>query len=92
MPRPPRHELEGSDDEADEPIDEGPDARDLDPEESEDDAPIEECPACRREIHADTEWCPYCGEPVRRETRPLPTWAWIAAVLAVLSAVLWLVR
>lgn len=89
MPRESSHDPDDGDDER---IDEGPDDHDLDPDESEDDAPTDECPACGREIHADTDWCPYCGRAIEREARSLPTWFWIAALLALLSAGLWLVR
>jgi len=68
-----------------EPIDEGPDERDLDPEESEDDAPTDDCPTCGREIHADSEWCPYCGECPERGISSFRWWLWLGAALALVA-------
>ena len=63
-------------------------------DESEDADDLLECPSCGRQVHQDTQQCPYCGDwitPVYPHYRS-KRWAWAAvAILLILSMVLWTV-
>jgi uncharacterized protein (DUF983 family) len=44
------------------------------------------CPACGEEVYDDAEVCYHCGEAMGSSSqRPLPTWAIIAAILAIVG-------
>lgn len=64
-----------------------------DEDQSEDDLLV--CPSCRREVHEDTQQCPYCGDWI---TAMYPRGAWrrfvwvVVVLLLVLALVLWIVR
>ena len=69
---------------------------DVDAEEWDDDEePLVPCPWCRREIPEDAPRCPYCEHYISREDAPAspkPWWILIGAVLALLGALVWILR
>jgi predicted nucleic acid-binding Zn ribbon protein len=52
------------------------------------------CPHCGREIYEAAQQCPKCGKYLSKEDAPRPTpwWILIAAALALLAAMTWLLR
>ena len=73
--------------------DEGPLQCDLDELGDDDDSPTEPCPACGAEIYDDSPQCPACGQYVLSpgtSTGRLPLWLAIAAALALIAFVCWI--
>ena len=59
------------------------------------DEPLVPCPWCRREIPEDAPRCPYCEHYISREDAPpapKPWWILIGALLALLGALVWILR
>ena len=56
-------------------------------DENEDDVLLH-CPSCRRQVHEDTQQCPFCGDwitPVDLSDRP-KRYIWIVAVVLIIAA------
>lgn len=72
------------------------DDEDDDTEDWDDDGePLVPCPWCRREIPEDAPRCPYCEHYISREDAPAPAkpwWILIGALLALLGALVWILR
>jgi hypothetical protein len=56
--------------------DEDPEFDTEEDEDEDDEEPTIPCPYCRREIHEDAPWCPYCEHYISREDAPVrkPWW------------------
>ena len=73
---------------------EAPDESDTDDGEEDDTV---ECPHCGRDVYQAAQRCPHCGNYLSKEdapggsTRP-PWWILIAATLALLGALTWVLR
>jgi hypothetical protein len=53
------------------------------------------CPSCRREIHAEAERCPLCGDYVvdaESPRRRMPLWMIVGAVLAFVVLAAWALK
>jgi len=58
-----------------------------------DDEPTIPCPNCREKVHEDAPQCPYCGHYISEEearSSAKPWWVIVAAVLALLAALSWI--
>ena len=63
--------------------------------EDDDEEPVVPCPWCRRDIPEDVPRCPYCEHYISREDAPpspKPWWLLIGALLALLAALVWILR
>ncbi|RME40142.1 MAG: zinc-ribbon domain-containing protein [Planctomycetota bacterium] len=59
-------------------------------DEGDDEEDVLACPRCGREVHEDTQQCPYCGDwiiPIDPRDRPRRT-IWIVAVVLVIAGLL----
>jgi hypothetical protein len=68
---------------------------DTDDDEWDDEEPLIPCPWCRRDIPEDAPRCPYCEYYISREDTPpspKPWWLLIGAILALLGALVWILR
>lgn len=63
--------------------------RDHDSDEEDEEEPTIPCPHCRREIHEDSQRCPYCGQYLSREDSPpaRKPWWFVLGVAACLYVV-----
>ncbi len=60
-----------------------------------DDEPTVPCLYCRREIHEESQRCPYCEQYISREDAPpsrLPWWLFAGVILCLLVFCLWIIR
>ncbi len=71
------------------------DWEDLEPPDYEDDEePCVPCMHCKREIHEDSERCPYCGQYLSREDAPptpKPLWIVIGVIACLYVVYRWVV-
>jgi len=88
MPRPDPY-----DEEEDQAFDDQEDPDESDQDEDDDPALIA-CPYCGREISEEVGQCPHCRNYLSAEDAPrhVPMWIWIAAGLALLCVIVWILR
>lgn len=69
---------------------EEPDESDQDDDSN--DLDTEPCPWCKKPIHEQSEWCPYCGKYISREDQPLGKrfwWTLGVVAMVILAGLIW---
>lgn len=87
-----RSTLMGDWKEEDDDLDEAEDPDESDQDSDEDPSATIPCPNCGHDVFEDADRCPHCGEyitPAASSARPM--WLIIAAILALLALLFWLV-